>query len=153
MCRCRPTRRSRAPPQPTSRPDACETRMWSERARRVIPGGASTGSKRDAAMYGTALANDLPTHFRRARGCRLETADGRELVDCTMALGAVAFGYADGDVVAAVQAAALDGNVAGLSPLLEIEVAERLIEIIPCAEQVRFLKSGAEATSAALKLA
>lgn len=127
--------------------------MWSERARRAIPGGASTGSKRDDAMYGAAIAPDLPTHFRRAQGCRLETAEGRELVDCTMALGAVAFGYADSEVAAAVHAAALDGNVAGLSPLLEIEVAERLIDVIPCAEQVRFLKSGAEATSAALKLA
>ncbi len=127
--------------------------MWSERANRVIPGSASTGSKRDAAMYGAALAPDLPTHFRRAHGCRLETADGRILVDCTMALGAVAFGYADEEVTAAVHVATLEGNVAGLSPLLEIEVAERLIDIIPCAEQVRFMKSGAEATSAALKLA
>lgn len=127
--------------------------MWSERASRAIPGGASTGSKRDAAMYGAALAPDLPTHFRRAHGCRLETADGRELVDCTMALGAVAFGYADEEVTAAVHAAAIEGNVAGLAPLIEIEVAERLIDVIPCAEQVRFLKSGAEATSAALRLA
>ncbi len=127
--------------------------MWSERARRVIPGGASTGSKRDAALYGAALAPDLPTHFRRAYGCRVETADGRDLVDCTMALGAVAFGYADAEVDAAVYAAVRDGNVGGLSPLLEIEVAERLIDVVPCAEQVRFLRSGAEATAAALRLA
>jgi glutamate-1-semialdehyde 2,1-aminomutase len=126
---------------------------WARRAARVIPGGASTGSKRPAAMYGTALADDLPTHVRRAWGCRVETADGRELVDLTMALGAVALGYADAEVTAAVQEAAVAGPVGGGSPLLEIEVAERLTEVIPCAEQVRFLKSGAEATAAAVRLA
>ena len=126
---------------------------WAQRAAHVIPGGASTGSKRPDALFGTGLASDLPTHLRRAFGCRLETADGRILVDCTMALGAVALGYADPEVTAAVQEAAANGPVGGLSPLLEIEVAEQLIDVIPCAEQVRFLKCGAEATSAAVRLA
>lgn len=126
---------------------------WAQRAEQVIPGGASTGSKRPDALYGVALTDELPTHFRRASGCRLETADGRVLVDCTMALGAVALGYADPDVTAAVQDAAASGPVSGLSPLLEIEVAERLTDVIPGAEQVRFLKTGAEATSAAVRLA
>ncbi len=126
---------------------------WAQRAAHVLPGGASTGSKRPDALYGSALAADLPTHVRRAFGCRLETASGRVLIDCTMALGAVAFGYADAEVTAAVQEAAANGHVGGLSPLLEIEVAERLTEVIPSAEQVRFLKSGAEATSAAVRLA
>lgn len=126
---------------------------WAQRAAHVIPGGASTGSKRPDALYGTALASDLPTHLRRAFGCRLETADGRVLVDCSMALGAVALGYADPEVTAAVQEAAANGPAGGLSPLLEIELAEQLTDVIPCAEQVRFLKSGAEATSAAVRLA
>jgi glutamate-1-semialdehyde 2,1-aminomutase len=104
-------------------------------------------------MYGGALAPDLPTHLRRAHGCRLETADGRTLVDLTMALGAVALGYADPLITEAVAAAAADGPVGGLPPLAEIELAERLTEVIPCAEQVRFLKSGAEATAAAVRLA
>ncbi len=126
---------------------------WLERAHRAIPGGASTGSKRADALYGVSIASDLPTHQRRAYGCRIETADGRELVDCTMALGAVAFGYADRDVNHAVAHAISEGPVGGLSPVLEIEVAERLIDLIPCAEQVRFLKTGADATSAAVRLA
>lgn len=120
---------------------------------RVIPGGTSTGSKRPAVLYGSALAPDLPTHARRAFGCRVETADGRELIDLSMALGAVALGYADAEVTAAVTEAAADGPVCGLPPLLEIEVAEQLVRVIPCAEQVRFLKSGAEATAAAVRLA
>jgi glutamate-1-semialdehyde 2,1-aminomutase len=126
---------------------------FAARACRVVPGGASTGSKRPATLYGSALAPDLPTHARRAWGCRLETVDGRELVDCTMALGAVAFGYADPDVTAAVQRAAAEGPVQGLAAWREVELAERLVAVMPGAEMVRFLRTGAEATAAAVRIA
>ena len=125
---------------------------WAARAARVVPGGASTGSKRPTALYGRDEP-DAPTHYRRAGGCRVVAADGRELVDFTMALGAVALGYADADVNAAVQHALQDGNVAGLAHVREVEVAERLCAVIPCAERVRFLKSGAEGVAAAVRLA
>ena len=121
------------------------------RARALIPGGASTGSKRSDALYGTGPAG--PTHYTRASGCRLTTADGQELVDFTMALGAVAFGYADPDVTDAVVAAARAGHVAGLSHTLEVTVAEQLREQVPFAERVRFLKTGAEAVAAAVRIA
>ena len=124
---------------------------WRERAAAVIPGGASTGSKRSDALYGPGAVG--PTHFRRASGCRLTTVDGQELVDCTMALGAVAFGYADPDVTDAVLAAARDGHVAGLSHVMEVTVAEQLRAQVPFAEQVRFLKTGAEAVAAAVRIA
>ena len=124
---------------------------WRDRAEAVIPGGASTGSKRAEALYGAG--GDGPTHFTAASGCTLVSADGEELVDCTMALGSVAIGYADDVITQHVIAAASAGTVAGLSSTLEVEVAERLCDLIPCAEQVRFLKSGAEAVSAAVRLA
>ena len=127
---------------------------WRIRASDVIPGGSSTGSKRPDALYGTrALDGALPTHFERAEGCLLWTPDGRRFVDCTMALGAVGIGYADAAVTRAVQLAAAAGNVTGLPHRLEVEVAERLVEMIPCAEQVRFLRTGAEATAAAVRIA
>ncbi len=125
---------------------------WRARAAAVIPGGASTGSKRPDALFGED-ADDVPTHFLGASGCRLTTAGGVELVDCVMALGAVALGYADEAVTHAVVEAAAQGNVAGLSHTLEVEVAERLCEVIPCAERVRFLKSGAEGVAAAVRIA
>ena len=125
---------------------------WRARAAATIPGGASTGSKRPDVLFGPDT-NIGPTHFRSASGCRLITADGTELVDCTMALGAVALGYADEGVTQAVVEAAARGNVAGLSPMLEVQVAERLCEVIPCAERVRFLKSGAEGVAAAVRIA
>ncbi len=127
---------------------------WRIRAADAIPGGSSTGSKRPDALYG-ACAHDpgLPTHFEHAEGCLVYTPDGRRYVDCTMALGAVAIGYGDGAITRAVQAVAATGNVTGLPHRLEVEVAERLIDLVPCAEQVRFLRTGAEATAAAVRLA
>ena len=127
---------------------------WKSRAGDVIPGGSSTGSKRPGALFGTrALDATLPTHFERAEGCTLWAPDGRRFLDCTMALGAVAIGYADGAVTRAVQSAAAAGNVTGLPHKLEVEVAERLVDLIPCAEQVQFLRTGAEATAAAVRIA
>ena len=125
---------------------------WTRRAAAVIPGAASTGSKRAEALYG-ADADGAPTHFVRASGCTVTTAGGATLIDCTMALGAVALGYAEGSVAHAVAEAAAAGHVAGLSDVREIEIAERLTSVVPCAEQVRFLKSGAEAVSAAVRIA
>jgi glutamate-1-semialdehyde 2,1-aminomutase len=121
------------------------------RAESVIPGGASTGSKRSAVLFGEGV--DGPAHYLRAAGCRLITVEGDELVDCTMSLGAVALGYADEEVVEAVIAAARSGNVSGLAHPLETDVAERLCALVPYAERVRFLKSGAEGVAAAIRIA
>ncbi|MBY0492022.1 MAG: aminotransferase class III-fold pyridoxal phosphate-dependent enzyme [Gemmatimonadaceae bacterium] len=130
------------------------TAEWRARAAQHIPGGSSTGSKRPDALYGTR-ANDgaVPTHFERAQGCTLETPDGRRFIDCGMALGAVGIGYADPLVTRAVVAAAQAGNVSALPHRLEVDVAERLQAVMPSAEQVRFLRTGAEATAAAVRIA
>lgn len=127
---------------------------WRSRAAHLIPGGSSTGSRRPDALYGTR-AHDaaVPTHYERAEGCCLYTPDGRRFIDCGMALGAVGIGYADPAVTRAVIEAASHGNVSALPHRLEVEVAERLVEVIPSAEQVRFLRTGAEASAAAIRLA
>jgi glutamate-1-semialdehyde aminotransferase len=125
---------------------------WTARAEAVLQGGASTGSKRARVLYGDD-GEVGPTLFHQARGCHVTTAGGDVLLDCTMALGAVALGYADDGVTRRVCAAAADGNVAGLSHRLEVEVAERLCDVIPCAERVQFLKTGAEAIAAAVRIA
>jgi glutamate-1-semialdehyde 2,1-aminomutase len=125
---------------------------WRERAEAVLPTGASTGSKRAAALYGEENS-DAPTHFIKAQGCRVTAMNGDSFIDCTMALGAVALGYAEPRVTKAVIEAASEGSVSGLSSWREVELAERLCAIIPCAERAQFLKSGAEAVSAAVRLA
>src|SRR5690348_11790626 len=87
---------------------------WRERAIAVLPTGASTGSKRAEALYGAAEST-APTHYTTAIGCRVTDMDGNEHVDCTMALGAVALGYAEPNVTRAVVDAIAAGHVAGLS--------------------------------------
>ncbi|HEX6600590.1 MAG TPA: aminotransferase class III-fold pyridoxal phosphate-dependent enzyme [Gemmatimonadaceae bacterium] len=138
--------------EPEGEPEDLVQRSWPERAAAVLPTGASTGSKRPLALYGTESA-DAPTHFVSASGCRVTDVEGSQLLDCTMALGSVALGYAEPSVVQAVIAAASEGNVSALSSWREVELAERLCALVPCAERVQFLKTGAEATSAAVRIA
>src|SRR5438132_13333904 len=89
----------------------------------------------------------------RASGCRVWDEDGREYVDYVMALGAVALGYGHPEVNRAAEAAIAAGVVGPLPPVAEEELAEALGEQIPWLEQVRFLKTGAEAVAAAVRLA
>ena len=138
--------------EPESVPAEHDESDWLMRARAVMPTGASTGSKRVEALYGSADATG-PTHFQQAVGCRVVDVDGNEYVDCTMALGSVALGYAEPNVTRAVVDAIAAGNVSGLSHFREVDVAERLCGVIPCADKIQFLKTGAEAIAAAVRIA
>ena len=138
--------------EPESVPEEAPATPLRDRASAVIPMGASTGSKRPSALYGREDA-DAPTHFTRAFGCRVVDDLGDTYIDCTMALGTVALGYAEPGVTRAVMQAVGEGNVCGLSDTREVEIAERLCEAIPCAEMVQFLKTGAEAVAAAIRIA
>lgn len=141
-------------PESDALPEDVVERRWRDRAAAVLPTGTSTGSKRASALYGESDAGEqAPTHFASAAGCRVMDVDGGRFLDCTMALGSVALGYAEPSVTQAVITAASEGNVSALSSWREVELAERLCAFIPCAERVQFLKSGAEAISAAVRLA
>jgi glutamate-1-semialdehyde 2,1-aminomutase len=121
-----------------------------------VPGFTSTGSKRPDALFGAAAPDDaagVPTRMTRASGCRVWDADGREYLDYVMALGAVALGYGHPAVNRAAEQAIAAGVVGPLPPLLEEELAEALALRIPWLEQTRFLKTGAEAVAAAVRLA
>jgi len=135
-------------------PEDAEQRSWRERAEAVLPTGASTGSKRFTALWGDDADDEaLSTHFVSASGCRIVAVHGSQYVDCTMALGSVALGYSEPRVSSAVVDAVSEGSVSALSSWREVELAERLHTLIPCAERVQLLKTGAEATSAAVRLA
>ena len=123
---------------------------WPKRAADAVAGFTSTRSKGPDALFGGPGG---PTHMVRSAGARVWTADGRELVDWTMALGAVALGYGHPAVAEAVARAAREGGVGPLPPVHEVELAERLARVYPGAEQARFFKTGAEAVQAAVRLA
>ena len=117
-----------------------------------IAGFTSTGSKRPEILFG-AHDHGLPTRMVRSSGCRVWDDQGREFVDYLMGLGSVALGYGNPEVTSAATQAVGAGVVGPLSPILEEEVASELCRRIPWMEQVRFLKTGAEAMAAAVRLA
>jgi len=120
-----------------------------DRARKVIPLGSQTFSK----SYNQYPYRDGPLFLTHGDGGRVWDVDGNEYVDLVCGLLPVVLGYRDPDVDAAV-AKQLDAGVTfSLATELEIELAERLVEIIPCAEMVRFGKNGTDVTSAAIRIA
>jgi glutamate-1-semialdehyde aminotransferase/spore coat polysaccharide biosynthesis protein SpsF (cytidylyltransferase family) len=120
-----------------------------KRALRSIPLGSQTFSK-SRTQYPLGVS---PYFISRAHGCRVWDVDGNEYIDFINSLAAVSLGYNDQDVTAAVEAQLRDGVIFSLPHTLEMEVAEKIVELVPCAEMVRFAKNGSDATSGAIRLA
>jgi glutamate-1-semialdehyde 2,1-aminomutase len=120
--------------------------------RDAVAGFTSTASKRPEALFG-GPAPGVPSAMVRSSGYRVWDTDGREYLDLVMALGAVSLGYGHPAVTHAAVRAVRDGVVGPLPPVLEEEVAWELRRLIPWIERTRFLKSGAEAMAAAVRLA
>jgi glutamate-1-semialdehyde aminotransferase len=118
-------------------------------AERLIPGGSQTNSKRPQAFAFGAY----PIFAQRAQGCRIWDVDGNEYIDFVMALGPVTLGYCYPAVDQAIRAQLERGIIYGLLAPLEVEVSRLLVELVPCAEMVRFFKGGGEATAAAARIA
>jgi len=118
------------------------------RAEAVIPLASQTFSK-SRTQYPVGAA---PLFAARSRGSHTWDIDGNEYVDLVCSLGAVALGYGDEEIEEAVIRQMRDGVTLSLAHPIEAEVAERLVELIPCAERVRFGKNGTDATSAAIRL-
>ena len=117
-----------------------------------VAGITSTGSKRSAALFG-AEGESASLRMTRSSGCSVWDSEGREYLDYIMALGAVALGYGHPEVTRAVAEAAQLGVVGPLPPVLEEQLAADLCRLIPWLERVRFLKTGAGAMAAAVRLA
>lgn len=120
-----------------------------ERALRTIPWGTQTGSKRPAAE----LRGVAPPYIVRGKGCRIWDLDGNEYIDYKNACGPIILGHAYDRVNAAAMEQMASGAVHSAAHPIEVELAEELTRTVPCAEMVRFLKSGAEVTSAAVRIA
>lgn len=119
------------------------------RAEKVIPLGSQTFSK-SWTQYPKGQAPLFVTH---GRGGRVWDVDGNEYVDLVGGLLPVVLGYRDPDVDAAIRAQLDRGISFSLATELEVELAELLVELIPCAEMVRFGKNGSDATSACVRIA
>lgn len=122
---------------------------WLARAERTIPLGSQTFSKSRIAYP----KNVSPLFIKRGQGCQVWDADDNQYTDFVSGLLSVSLGYCHSDVDNAVIEQIKSGVTFSLPHQLEMQVAEQLVELIPCAEMVRFGKNGSDATSAAIRLA
>jgi glutamate-1-semialdehyde aminotransferase len=120
-----------------------------QRAERLIPGATQTLAK-GPSQYVRGVA---PAYLSRGEGARVWDVDGNEYIDCNMAIGPLSLGYTYGRVDEAIRQQLQNGITFSLMHPLEVEVAETIQRIIPGAERVRFSKTGADVTSAAVRLA
>ena len=118
--------------------------LW-ERAAKVLPRGVSSNF-RYWGDYMTPMA-------ARAKDGHLWDADGKRYIDYRLGFGPVILGHAQATVDDAVREAVNDGTIYALTTEREVRVAEKIVEMVPGVDQVRFANSGSEATMHALRVA
>jgi len=117
-------------------------------SHKLIPGGAHTYSKGDDQFPAMS-----PGFIVRGKGAYIWDVDGNKFLDWGMGLRSVVLGHAYQPVVNAVKKQLKNGVNFPRPSILEIELAQKIRQIIPSAEMVKFNKNGSAATSAAVKLA
>ncbi len=120
-----------------------------ERELRVSPLAAQTYSK----SFRYFCRGAAPSYMDHGKGCHIYDVDGNRFIDLMCALGPITVGYNEPSVNEAVIKQVEKFSSGSLQSELEVELAEKLCEIIPCAEMVRFVKNGGDATTAAIRLA
>jgi glutamate-1-semialdehyde 2,1-aminomutase len=126
-----------------------QSEQFLERALKSIPLGSQTFSK-SLTQYPHGVS---PFFMQRAKGSRTWDIDNNEYIDMINGLCAVTLGHCDPDVTNAVKEQLENGVILSLPHPLETEVAEKIIETVPCAETVRFGKNGSDATAGAVRVA
>jgi len=121
-----------------------------KRAKRVIPGGNMLLSKRPE-MF---LPEKWPAYFSKSKGCKVWDLDGKEYIDMSiMGIGTNILGYGHPEVDEAVIKTVKDGNMATFNCPEEVYLAEKLVELHPWADMVRFARAGGEINSIAVRIA
>jgi len=124
-------------------------KLW-KRAKKVIAGGNSLLSKRPD-MF---LPDAWPSYFDKAKGIEVWDLDGVKYTDMSiMGIGTNVLGYANDEVDAKVMEAVKKSNVSTLNCPEEVYLAEKLVEIHPWAEMVRYARTGGEACAMAIRIA
>jgi glutamate-1-semialdehyde 2,1-aminomutase len=119
------------------------------RALKTIPLGSQTFSKSKTQLP----VGVSPFFASKAKGAHFWDVDNNEYVDFVNSLCSITLGYTDPDVTNAVAQELQNGTIYSLSHELEFKVAEKIVEMVPCAEMVRFGKNGSDATAGAVRLA
>lgn len=119
------------------------------RELQVSPLAAQTYSK----SYRYFCRGLAPSYMDHGEGCYIYDVDGNKFIDYMCALGPITVGYNEPSINEAVIAQVKKFSSGSLQSELEVELAEKICEIIPCAEMVRFVKNGGDATTASIRLA
>ena len=124
-------------------------KVW-RRAKKAIAGGNSLLSKRPD-MF---LTEKWPSYFSRTKGINIWDLDGNKFIDMTlMGVGTNILGYSNPEVDEAVKQVVEKGNLSTLNCSEEVDLAEKLIDMHPWADKVRFARTGGEANSVAIRIA
>jgi glutamate-1-semialdehyde 2,1-aminomutase len=116
-------------------------------AKRLIPGGVNSPARAFGAVGGE------PIVFERGEGAYLVDVDGNRYLDYVQSWGPMILGHAHPNVVSAIQTALFKGTSFGAPTEAENELAQILVDVIPCIEKIRFVNSGTEAVMSAIRLA
>lgn len=119
-----------------------------EKAKTLIPGQTQTISKGHTQF----VQGVSPNFIQKGKGCHVWDVDGNEFIDYPLALGPIILGYNYPKINSAIKSQLKDGITFSMPHPLEVELAEELCKIIPCAEMVRFGKNGTDVTSAAIRI-
>ena len=117
------------------------------RAGELIPGGVNSPVRAFRAVGGQ------PLFIERGEGAYLYDVDGHRYIDYVLSWGPLVLGHAHPRVVGPLAAVLARGVSYGAPTALEVELAARVVDLVPSAEMVRFVNSGTEATMSALRLA
>ena len=128
--------------------DKTGQKLW-EKAKKIIPGGNQLLSKRGELF----LPNLWPAYYKKAKGCEIWDLDNNHYYDfANMGVTACVLGYSDLDVNKAVVNAISNGSMGTLNSPDEVKLAEKLIELHPWSEMVRFARTGGEACAIAVRI-
>lgn len=122
--------------------------IWA-RSVGLIPAGTQTLAK-GPGQYVNGVA---PKYARRGKGATVWDVDGNAFLDMSMGIGPLVLGYGHDRVDQAIRDQLDDGITFSLMHPLEVEVAELVRDLVPCAESVRFSKTGCDVTSVAVRIA
>lgn len=120
-----------------------------KRAMELIPWGTQTNAKRLTA----GCEESMPPFIKRARGCHMWDLDDKEYIDYRCSLGPIILGYCYPSVDAAVKKQMENGSLFSMASPLEVEAAEALMDNLSWVEQIRFMKTGADACTCCTRLA
>ncbi|MFE6052916.1 aspartate aminotransferase family protein [Kitasatospora sp. NPDC056446] len=124
------------------------SRAWFERARRSLAGGISS-----SARLTSTGPRPYPLYIASGSGARIRDVDGNEYIDYLAGYGSAVLGHAPEALTKALSPVLHGGTMFGTCNTAEVELAELIVESVPCAELVRFANSGSEAVQGAVRAA